>query len=179
MSEDKLLKSMNVISTRDSKWIGEYLEKVAKTDDCKSRRYSSRGYWTLEVFHNGWTLIPEEGVECNSEPTLDRDDYTLDVFGERNSKYIVPGRSFWRPLTVTYSVYAGTVGAMLIENSEEVQMIHHANAELTYWLGVDSPDRTWVLKNWRPTNMQVNAPKSAVMGLDLTFIYSEAILTRH
>ena len=201
MGEDKVLETMNIISVSDQKKkfidsIDTFLERKSrerynqvlsdsyneayKALAAKSRPYSiPHGYWTLEVFHNGWSLIPEERVECVVEPNLDEHAQMVDLLGGTNGRYMYGGNPTWRPVTVTYAAYGDNVGSMLIDQHEELQMVHHATAELTYWLGVDNPDRTWVLKDWRVTNMQTTPSNNAIMGFDLTFIYSEAILTRH
>lgn len=161
----------------------DHKAQIAKTVDQfladKSRRYSSHGYWTLEVFYKHHSLIPEDRVTCLAEPQLVQEQTTL--FGLREETYLMPGRAHWSPVTVTYTIHdEESVGGMLIRDSDELLMVHDAHAELTYWLGSDAPERTWRLNNWMVTGFEAVAPKSSQpFGLELTFIFSEGILTRH
>jgi len=184
MREDKKLETMNIISVSDQNFREDYIRKIddflGKVKSDNSRRYAiPNGYWTLEVFYNGATLIPEERVECAVEPQLDEQAQMLDVLDSRRHNFFQHSKPTWRPVTVTYAAYGDNVGSMLINDWEELQMVHHATAELTYWLGVDNPDRTWTLKDWIVVNFQTTPSKSAILGVDLTFLFSEASLTKH
>lgn len=180
MKEDTQPETMNIIS--EQKYVRDFLSRVddylgtkAQAHD-KSRRYAyPSGYWTLEVFHQGMTLIPEEQVRCDIEPQLE--SQMLTTIGSGSIYW--PGRSTWKKLTVGYTALGDSVGGMLISDWEELAMVHHATAELTYWLGVDNPDRTWNLKNWTVVNLSTSPTQSAMIGVDLAFMFSEASLTRY
>lgn len=139
---------------------------------------SKHAYWTLEVFHNDVILIPEEQVVCKREPCLTQQMDSLHDL-KRESVYKMYHRQVWNPVTVTYSAYGDNVGNMLVKDWEELAMVHHATAELTYWLGVDTPDRTWTMKNWMVTGCNMTDTGSSISEVNLTFLFSDASLTRY
>ncbi len=146
----------------------------------KSSQYAyPNGFWTLEVFHNGMTLIPEDKVECLSEPQLDNHEESLYFINSEKHRRLV--YSSWLPVKISYVALPGTVGGMLIDDWEELEMVHHASAELTYWLNVDTPDRTWTLKDWivKDLNMTDMVRKFDLPRVNLSFVFSSAMLTRH
>jgi hypothetical protein len=170
----EILKGMNVFDTSEGK---KTLTDILRD---KSRRYAiPNGFWTLEVFHNDHVLIPEDRVDCEKEPQLEQRRREFEVLGS-SKRFIEYGKAYWEPVHVVYHAFGGEdVGSMLINDHEELQMVHHARGELTYWLGVDKPDRTWMLKDWLVTAMNVIAPKSVVTQVHVTFMFSEASLLRY
>ncbi len=158
-----------------------FLDRQAEAHNqifAQSRPYAyPHGYWTHEVFHNGYTLIPQAVVTCIAEPRLDQPTQTLSLLGTEQT-YQIGGRSHWSPVSITY--LPSDVSEMLIKDSGELMMAHNCTSELTYWLGVDKPERTWTLNRWTVQSFSAAAPKdSSAWAVDMTFLYSEAILTRH
>ena len=176
VGKDALIKSMDDFLTAKS------LAAAAIDPHNKSRPYAHpAGFWTLEVFHNGFTLIPEANVHCAVEPYLNDNKTALHRLGTEEI-YEIAGKTSWSPVTVSYTASGddGDVGSMLVNDWEELQMAHHCTGELTYWLGPNKAERTWTLDNWIVQNFMANpAGQGKFFTVDLTFLYSQATLTRH
>lgn len=136
------------------------------------------GHWTFEVTHYGIVLIPESKLHTVEEPKCvpsTQDFYSRDPYQSFRYK----DRQSWNPIHLSYLVGddRSSVGYMLKEDMEEFMGIHDCNGHLTYRVGNDIPERTWLLENIIPASIDFNVSDDDSYVLNLSLLFTSANMT--